>query len=39
MLGALLLVVLALSGTLPAARHVLTLDLALAWWLGHCQHG
>ena len=39
MLAALLVVVLALRGTLPAARHLLTLDLALAWWLGRCQYG
>ena len=39
MLGAVLLVVLALLGTLPAGRHLLTLDLALAWWVGRCQHG
>jgi hypothetical protein len=39
MLGALLLVVLALSGVLPAARHLLTLELVLAWWLGRCHDG
>ena len=39
MLGALVLAVLALVGLLPAVRHLLTLDLALAWWLGRCQHG
>ena len=39
MLGAVALAVLALSGMLPAARHLLTLDLALAWWLGRCQYG
>ena len=39
MLAALLVVVLALSGLLPAARHLLTLDLAVAWWLGRCCHG
>ena len=39
MLGALVLAVLALIGMLPVARHLLTLDLTLAWWLGRCQHG
>jgi hypothetical protein len=39
MLGALALAVLALIGLLPAARHLLTLDLTLAWGLGRCQHG
>ena len=39
MLGAVALAVLALVGLLPAARHLLTLDLALAWWLGRCQYG
>ena len=39
MLGALLLAVLALIGMLPAAHPLLTLELALAWWLGRCQHG
>ena len=39
MFGALLLVLLALTGLLPAARHLLTLDLALAWWLGRCHDG
>ena len=39
MLGAVALAVLALVGLLPAARHLLTLDLTLAWWLGRCQHG
>ena len=39
MLGALVLAVLALIGLLPAVRHLLTLDLALAWWVGRCQHG
>ena len=39
LLGALLLVVLALSGLLPTARHLITLDLVVAWWLGRCCHG
>ena len=39
MVGAVTLAVLALIGMLPAARHLLTLDLTLGWWLGRCQHG